>query len=59
VINKKSEISFEDVAKLRRDSIIFEGVTKSILVYSKIGFEMGEFELSVDGFRFEVDEWGL
>jgi hypothetical protein len=45
VLESKSSISFEDVAKLRRDTLLNNG-TKSFLIYPDMSFDSGEFQMS-------------
>jgi len=54
ILKTEEKISFEDIAKLRRDGLILEKVTKSILIYPQIPFEDRKFKLSVDDFDFEI-----
>jgi len=56
ILKTGKEISFEDVAKLRRDGMIFGNVTKSILIYPQIGFNEEEVFLDIDDFKFYVEE---
>ena len=52
----QTDIQFEDVAKLRRDTLLTKA-TKAILIYPQINF--GERSVSLDvmneQFRFELD----
>ena len=56
ILKTEEKTSFEDIAKLRRDGLILERVTKSILIYPQIDFTDREFQLSVDNFNFEINE---
>lgn len=49
------KIGFEDIAKLRRDFILHHA-TQAILVYPKIIFEERDFTLSIDDFKFKIEE---
>jgi len=49
------KIGFEDIAKLRRDFILHDA-TQAILVYPKITFEERDFTLSIDNFKFKIEE---
>lgn len=59
ILNSESQISFEDVAKLRRDGIICGNVTQHILVYPKVLCNTQEYCLEMDNFKFKVEEQTL
>jgi len=56
ILKNESEISFSDVAKLRRDAIIFGNVTEHILIYPKVIFDKQEYYLEIDNFKFKIEE---
>jgi len=49
------KIGFEDIAKLRRD-VLLHHATQAILVYPKITFKERDFTLSIDNFKFKIEE---
>lgn len=54
ILKSLEDIKFEDVAKLRRDSLI-NNATKSILAYPQVNFEVIEnYQLEFDNFTFEI-----
>ncbi len=57
VLDSKTKISFDDIAKLLRDKILAKA-TKAMLVYPKIGFTNSHLSLEVEHkvFEFEVKE---
>ncbi|MDY0402201.1 hypothetical protein [Sulfurovum sp.] len=55
ILENKSDISFEDVAKLRRDAIL-NNANESILIYPQVAFSENRLSLEFDHFQFKIKE---
>ncbi|HIP27150.1 MAG TPA: hypothetical protein EYG80_05790 [Flavobacteriaceae bacterium] len=56
ILKTKKDITFEDVAKLRRDGIILDNISKSLLIYPQIEFDTRDITMNIDDFRFTIEE---
>lgn len=59
ILESKKQITFEDVAKLRRDGIILGNISESCLVYPQIAFDERELNMNIDNFHFTIEERNL
>lgn len=55
IVKVLKKIGFEDIAKLHRD-VLLHHATQAILVYPKIIFKERDFTLSIDNFKFKIEE---
>jgi len=55
ILKKKSDIGFDDVAKLRRDSLL-NSATSALLIYPKVLFNLEKYTMNFDNFNFTIHE---